>query len=444
MKYRPSLAFILCLIPMLAAGAAGAWAWKKADSVPMHIRAHATFLQVLRYKEEPPRIPRTPEQIEQARQASIDLREKLVVEFPALRITEHPVPDDQNGFLLLFKLDRECEAFGLPVSKEFRQLLDDKIPWNPEIARRGLAGHADLVARIEHIASLPTRSSSNMPAGYGGFFWGRATIDSANILLLKARLAAEAKDEAETLRLVAAAQNLASHFREIETPTLITYGLSGWVDHGIRDATFKHLLPALGRDADLPRWKSMLASRSYTSAELAKVGRGQWSTISQFYLFGAILDSDYPNHPPDGEALAHAYTSRYNALVTRLPTLTLAEFLDHGAEFPDESDSHLSEKSREIMDFFFGDGKSGGKWKWAGERQVKSIVRAASISAQYEAAFDLLILEKSGRKLVPELMAEVTRDPLSGSPFLFDPATRVVSPPPAAAKVDVKPLGLPW
>jgi hypothetical protein len=442
MKYRPSLAFILCLIPMLAAGAAGAWAWKKADSVPMHIRAHATFLQVLRYKEEPPRVPRTPEQIEQARQASIHLMEKLVVEFPALRITEHPVPDDQNGFLLLNKLGRESKFPHLPVSKEFKQLIYDDIPWDPEIARRGLAGHADLVARIEHIASLPTRSSSNMPAGYGGFFWARATIDSANILLLKARLAAEAKDEAETLRLVAAAQNLASHCREVETPTLTTYTISIAIDLGIRKATFKHLLPALGRDADLPRWKSMLASRSYTSAELAKVMRGQWSTTAEFFLFPVIFNSDCSIHPPDGEALAHAYTSRYNALVTRLPTLTLAEFLDHGAEFPDESDLHLSEKSRELMDMLFGDGKSWGQWK--GAREVKGFVRAASISAQYQAAFDLLILEKSGRKLVPELMAEVTRDPLSGSPFLFDPATRVVSPPPAAAKVDVKPLGLPW
>jgi hypothetical protein len=420
---------------LLVAGAAGVWAWNRVSSAPMNGHAPATFLQLLCYKEKQRPVPRTPEQIEQARQASIHLMEKLVVEFPALRITEHPVPDDQNGFLLLYKLGGGSDSHGLPVSKEFKQLLDDRIPWNPEIAKRCLAENVDLVARIEHIASLPTRSSSNMPAHYVGFFGGSATIDSANILLLKARLAAEAKDEAETLRLVAAAQNLASHCREVETPTLITYTISIAIDLGIRKATFQHLLPALGRDADLPRWKYMLASRSYTSAELAKVVRGEWSTMAEIFVFPVfIFNNNDPDHPPDGEALAHAFTSRYNAIVTRLPTLTLAECRDHGAEFTDESDSHLSEKSRKLMDIFFVGIKS-----WA-----KGYVRAASISAQDEAALDLLILEKSGRKLVPELTAEVTRDPLGGSPFLFDPATRVLSPPPAAAMVNVKPLGLPW
>ena len=52
MKYRPSLAFILCLTPLLTAGDAGGWAWNKANSERGKAPVGASILEVLRYKEK--------------------------------------------------------------------------------------------------------------------------------------------------------------------------------------------------------------------------------------------------------------------------------------------------------------------------------------------------------------------------------------------------------
>ena len=105
MKYRPSLSFILCLTPLLAAGAAGGWAWKKANSERAYAPPGASFLWVLRYMRHTDHYnPPTLEMISKTREETTKRMDQLVTEFPALRITEHPVPDDQNGFLLFFKL----------------------------------------------------------------------------------------------------------------------------------------------------------------------------------------------------------------------------------------------------------------------------------------------------------------------------------------------------
>jgi hypothetical protein len=438
MKYRPSLAFILCLTPLLAAGAAGGWAWKKTNSERDYAPEGSSFLWVLRYMPyNDDYWPPTLERIMMTREEATKRMDQLVTEFPALRITEHPVPDDQNGFLLFFKPPWALSGDELPLTKEFEHFLlqqDDKIPWSPEIAKRCLAENAHVVAQIERIASLKTRSSANMPAGYNGFVGARTPMRSVYILLMKARLAAEAKDEKETLRLVAAAQNIASHFREIDTPTLLGETVTNVINCTIHQEAFKHLIPALGRDADLTQWRSVLAPRSYTPAGFAKIMRGEWHAMARFFLFPSILDPNNPDVPPDAEALAHAYASSYSMQVTRLNTMNFEEFTRQDNEYSSAPFTQLSGKSRQIAKALFCGSKA-----WA-----TGYIRVASISAQYQAAFDLLILEKSGRKLVPELAAEVTRDPISGTPFLFDPATRVLSPPPAAAKLYVKPLSLPW
>src|ERR1035437_4587750 len=177
MKYRPSRAFILCMAPMLAAGAAGGWAWKKVNSERGKAPAGASFLWVLRHMPfNDDFYPPPMEVISKIRQEATKRMDQLVTEFPALRITEHPVRDDQNGFLLFFKPPWALSGDELPLTKEFEHFLlqqDDKIPWSPEIAKRCLAENAHVVAQIERIASLKTRWSANMPAGYNGFVGAR-------------------------------------------------------------------------------------------------------------------------------------------------------------------------------------------------------------------------------------------------------------------------------
>lgn len=434
MKPKPSRAFILCMVPLLATGAAGAWAWQKANSTPLHLRAKSTFLELLRYKEEPPVNRPTPAQIAQTRRATQDLMEKMTVEFPALRITEHPVPDAQNAFLLLYQLPGSRTASDLPLSQEFRQLLGDQIPWDVGIAARCLDEHADLVSRIEHIASLTTRSSANMPDDFVGFIRARVAKSCAEILLIKARLAAEAKDEPETLRLVTATGNLASHYRGIETRTLLGETVAALIDLSVRRIAFERLLPALGRDADLLQWKTALSPRGYTPADFADVMRGEWTVGTRYFLLPWILREGHPDTPPDPEALARAYSSRFNDDVTRLPGMSLAQLLKTTFLTESEIDPKLSKRSQEIMGIFM---MGSGAWS-------KGYCKAACILAQYQAAFDLMILEKSVAILIADTTSEATPDPISHSPFVFDPATRVLSLPPAKSELDIDPIHLPF
>ncbi|BCU78846.1 hypothetical protein llg_35610 [Luteolibacter sp. LG18] len=422
------------MVPMLATGAAGAWAWNKATSVPNEIRAKQDFFKAVAYKK--PWTYDMPDEVvrEQTRQATEEMLAKLYAEFPAMKGESHPVPDDENGFLLLHQLSGAPHRTGPPVSPELRKLLNDpSIPWDAAQAKRLLEENAEVVARIERIAALKTRSSDRMPRDYGGFIGARAAKTSADILLMKARLAAEAKDEPEVLRLINATQNLGSHFREVETPNLLGETVTILIDLSVRHAVFDSLLPAFGRDADLPKWKTALVHRSYGPAPFAKVMRGEWETTARYYLLPGILRPKHPDNPPDAEALARYQTSCFNTMITRMSGLGMAEFLtDPGLGEP--RGEHLSKRSREILNML-----------WIGSRAwAKGYVRAASTLDQYQAALELLESEKQGATLASGPLAGATRDPLGGEPYLFDAATRTVSGPPAALKAEVKPIRLPW
>ncbi len=80
-----------------------------------------------------------------------------------------------------------------------------------------------------------------------------------------------------------------------------------------------------------------------------------------------------------------------------------------------------------------------GSRAWA-----KGYCRAACIVAQHQAALDLMILEKSGAILIADTTSEATLDPITKSPFIFDPSTRELSPPPGTTKIEVNPIRLPF
>ena len=78
------------------------------------------------------------------------------------------------------------------------------------------------------------------------------------------------------------------------------------------------------------------------------------------------------------------------------------------------------------------------------ESWLKGHIRAAVISSQQQAALDLLMLERDGVTLGAADAARITHDPMTGLPFVFDPAKRELLVPPDSARLDVVPLVLPW
>jgi hypothetical protein len=434
MRYHPSLAFLLCLVPMLATGAVGGWIWRKADSVPTHVRAKSSFVEAFRYQEKPRVDPPTPEQLAQTRQAARELREKMEGEFPILKVEPHPVPDDENGFLQIYLLSPPPLYQDLRLSQEFRQMLNGRSKWNAEEAKRLLDEHSELVGKIEGIAAMKQRSSSNMPAAYNGFIAARATKAAADILLLKARLAAEAHDEKEAMRLVLAVANFSSHYRQVETPTLLAETVGILIDLSLRAQVFQLVLPALGRDADLVQWKEILKPGDYSTSELARVMGGEWQITSEFFLYPVILNPEIANAPPDPEALARVHAARFSSLVTRLQGESLRKLRESRDLIGQQDLSHLSARSRELDGLFLI-----GVDAWS-----KGFVRASVVLCQHQAAMDLLISEKAGQTLTQESVSGATREPIEGRSFVFDPASREINAPVGMESLEVQTLKLPW
>ncbi len=307
-------------------------------------------------------------------------------------------------------------------------MIGNAAPWDSAAVKAGLEAHADMVAEYEHIAAMEERSSANMPPDYVGFVGARTAKRGADLLLAKARLAAEAGDEEETLRLIAAAQNLASHFRELEASNLLAETVVVLIDLSVQSTAFEHLLPALGRDTDLVRWRTALSCRAYDPVSFAGVMRGEWNTVAEFMIFPSLVNREDPDCPPDGEMVARVYSSVFHDLVSRLPGRSLSELFD-ALDMPEPEDfPKLSHKGREWLGTFWIGNKA-----WA-----KGYARAASIIARNQAALDLLIRERESSAGEPGV------DLLSGQSLVFDPAARTLSMPEAAAKLDVKPLQLPW
>jgi len=431
--YRPSRAFVICVATLLTTAGVGAWAWNKANSTSLLVRSMGDFYHAIIQKDKfGSNFPIEDERIRNREVIQSKLKE-LRVKFPALSITPKPVPDDRNGFLLLYQLSGPpLFKNTLTITRELEDLLTGRSAWNPELARKCLAENSELVSRVEFIASLETRSSEHMPPDYIGFFGARTPKSAMDILCVKARLAAERKDEAETLRCVRGALNLGAHYREVETPNLLGETVAILLDLEARKFVFEHLLPALGKDADLSQWKSVLTSSSYTPAAFAKVMRGEWNSVTVDYMLPCIFAAANSDSPSEKQAFMEIEAGGFEAQVKRLPGLTLAELVNDPGPLPANGFSDRSKTNQEIAKILFIGSKG---WH-------KGFVRCASTIAQYQAALDLMIEEKNGTSLDSSRSALATADPFTGKPFVFDPAARTVAVPPGIT--DVKPLRLPW
>ncbi|WP_035608634.1 hypothetical protein [Haloferula sp. BvORR071] len=433
MSYRPSRGLVLCLAPLLAIGGTGAWAWSKTSQSALHEHAAGDFMALASKRREggEERKEDSPAARKAMREGCAALKAKMLEEYPGLRIEQKPVPDEVNAFLQFYKISCMPQGSRPTMSDSLRALLDANSPWDLEKVKAALAEDPEFVALAEKIAAMHDRSSSHMPEDYVGFIAARTAKEMSDVLVLKARVAAEEGNEVEALRLVSAIRNLGADFREIEERNLLTETVAILVDLNALKSSFQHLLPSLGPDIDLAQWKEAFATtKGYTPADFADVRRGEWSTTSEFFLYPAILRQK----PADGEALARFDAASYEKLVNELPGTSWAEFAKKGSlSFLGEMDG-FSSKSREIAEAF-----ATGNSEWN-----KGYMRAVSLMAIQQAALDLLILEQNGEALGMESASKLKPDPVSGKSYRFDPVTRTLSPPEEIAESKVESVKLPW
>lgn len=413
---------MVCMALAGLCAAVGVFAWTRANAMSDGDRIKLGFWGIFKASEKKREIlPKlTPEQRAAMRDKVQSKVDEIVSRHPELEIRMKPVLAEHNGFLLLYELSRPYRDQDSAASLRMEAAKDAAEPWDPVKARAALQAEAALMVQVEAIAALTTRSSSGMPEDYSGFISARSAKYFADLLLLQARLAAEDGDEAEALRLVSVIMKLAEHYSGVEESTLMCETVAILIEGMACETAYEKLIPAIGGKADLALWrKAMAPQRPLTVGRFADVLRAEWNVSAKYFLLPMILDDRRKDRPKDRESLIGVFSELGVARIVNARASSLQGLLS-----PQDPTSlglaKLSKDSREIVQIFYIAANTWGR----------GFVRAAVIQQQYQAALDLMILEKSGRALSADSTKEVPPNPLDGLPFAFDPGTRVLSTPP--------------
>jgi hypothetical protein len=434
MKRRPSLMFVVLLAGMLLVLCGLFWAWDKAGRAPAEVRAREGFLAALRYTPPPP--PYRPSYSERARnrKAVAEIYDRLQREFPELALARRELAAEENGLLRMHVLAGGSAGGYLPMSQELRDFLEGRTEWDAERVRGLLEEHAELVAEIIAISELPGASVGGMPEGFLGFISARTWKQSTDLLMALGRLAAEDGDEERARAHTRQAQALAGLLRGMDVPNLLGETVVVLVDLSIQKQMLAHLLPAVGPQADLAAWRELVHSRDYSSEVFAGLMRGEWHTVCEHFLLPALVDPRHPQHPPDSEALARAHAAAFVRTVNGLPGTELGALASGGFPLLEVEVRGLSSESREIVETL-----QIGSTAWA-----KGYARAAAMGAFYDAGMELLAREKAGETLGPRAGESLTRDPIDGRAYQYDPAHRTLTRLAGGVFDKDEVLALPW
>jgi hypothetical protein len=134
--------------------------------------------------------PRTSPQLKQAVEIWCP---KLLLRYPQLAVPMKTLPDNENGFLQLLNLmDRvKAENRDLPFPAQITTYLENKGPWPMELAEAWLTQNQARVAEIHAIGLIGDRSLNHIPIERWFFISSGLPRNFNQILILKARLAAE-------------------------------------------------------------------------------------------------------------------------------------------------------------------------------------------------------------------------------------------------------------
>jgi len=370
----------------------------------------------------------TTEEKARAREMAVKWKAEFLEKFPILEVTPRPVPDGENGFLMLWELDQR-EG----ISPEFQDLLIHLEDFDADVARRVLQEHQDFIDHVEKIADMTATSSIEMPEAYDGFFNARRMKRAHDVVLFKACLAAHEGVEKEALRCMQMAGNLGEHLAGIETPTFLTETIAILFSLARCHTILDVVLPKLGPQCDLSAWQTELNRLGdYSPQRYAELLRGEWQTGADHFAFEYITIATLTGEIRDGKGCAFAYTEWMASQAAELQNATALRVEDLKTKETDFK--HLPKEQREFMPVFVM-----GTSSWA-----KGFLTSSQTHARARAAIDLLILERDEGSITPADTTRITRDPISGEPFVFDPESRTLSAPHASSEYQYEPIKLPW
>ncbi len=351
----------------------------------------------------------SPVDMEQARNIAAGWKEQALAAYPNLRVEAQPVPLEENGFWQLIQLESAAER---PMA-DFSEMLREINTLDMQHARDELAASDAWLQLIERIAKLP--QSSNMALPDPKPWLPVSDIRQANdALLLKSLLAARDKNEAEALRWMRLSGDLCTHFRKIETPTLLSETCIILFQRTRIRMITEQVLPALGPYTNLAPWRDEIIRFDYTPATLAKATRGEWHATcdSMMYPFIAVSHQQRMLVDPDEVAMTHAAITSLR--IQQLENTPSFAQLTSWTNPP--SIEHLSPEGREILHDV---GTDLSLW-------LDGYKLSGRIAALHQAAIELLMKEPCMGELEATNAEDVTCDPETGEPFEFDAEARTL------------------
>ena len=367
----------------------------------------------------------TPEQEAKAKSTAATWKLELLNEFPNLQVVPREVPEQENGYLQLYHLkDKAQTANGL------RDLFQAWKGIDFEIARRELEANPDWVQQVEGIASLTQRSSMNLPETLDAWPDGRSCKLAIDTMMLKSRLAARDRNEAESLRCMIVAGNLIDHLQDIETPCYYTETITILLHLSRCRFIIDEILPNLGPSADLALWRKQLKRYTPTPQRLAAVTRGEWHIAADHLTLPNFISDHQRRALIDPRAAARTWSRCLLLCSQKLQSISLQDMEQLDKMVLAELSREERERAEEL-DMFFG------FWN-------RGFIRAARLHARALAAIDLLALERSRSNLQDSDSSKVTPDPLTQQPFLLDATARTLTLPGDFPDYSDDPLKLPW
>lgn len=423
----PSVPFALTLFGIGLLGLGGYGAFRKVQSAPEGVRLQQGFIGALFHhgrKEKPV----TPADRLRMKMRQVELKQRMLAEFPQLRIEERSVAEEKNGFLQIHRLGKHPGAYQWEP-RLLDELSDCVNSWNPAKARAFLAKYPAFVAEAKRIALLPAQSSTLSAEDYTGFFEARSAKSLHDVFLLQARMAAESGDEPAALESARHAMQIRDHLHDLEAPSFLTETVVILMDLGRMKWVTDVILPKLGSTVNLAAWRELMGGENHAPARLVKVVRGEWHTSADHLFLPIALADHHHGNLEDPEETAHVWSARTARRIAELESKPAIGFRDLNGSGGKSDSAALSKEGKEIVDVL-----DSGQPPWN-----KAVVRAAVIAAQHRAMLDLLNHERDGRP-IPEML-----DPVSGQPFRFDASTRMIHAPEwDGAPEDVAPVQLPW
>lgn len=355
------------------------------------------------------------------------LYQQLLLRYPELAVPSKNVPPERNGFLKWLEFSErfpsDSSSKGLNFPEDLQKHLNRDGPWNAVSAKAWFTQEKLLMDEIRAIGLMPEQSSEGIDVDRYGFLPARLAKNCADALLMEARLAAEEGNTAAALESVQAANGLAAHFGNIETPSLLGITVQILVQMQSQKYSLTEIMPALpAGQLDPAAWENVLKPTVHSPDEYARIMKGEWSVSAREFLLPMLMDTEDPRCPSDPEALLDAHAGSFLNTVVNHEGRAITDW----PNLPDQGVPDLSHLSRQSQGLISLIHVGQGAWRNGTERSVSAF-------AMMQAAFTIL-------KGQP-----VPNDPIYGQPYVWDPATRKLSQPnnEVFKKLDLKPITLP-